>query len=223
MTRGSSSSCGGSRTGTTGPSPPRSPPRSRTSSRGRSSSALARDLLGQLVLGHVRAARDLERLGLFVELVLALGVLEGVRVRTELEVVDLGALGVGAAALGVGPALLALDVRVGLGELLARRLRRALLGGVLAGLGARLLGLGAGVGARELVLGVALALLLLALPPQILVAGEVAGRLLDPARHLVQAHRELLRSRETVFGARTRAAAALTAQERRAARPRGNP
>src|SRR4051795_1144196 len=182
MTRGSSSSCGGSRTGTTGPSPPRSPPRSRTFSRGRSSSALPRDLFGQLVLGHVRAAGDVQRLGLLVELVLALGVLERARVRALLEVVDLGALGVGAVALGVGPALLALDLGVGLGELLARGLGGALLGGVLAHLGAGLLGLGAGVGARELLLGVALALLLLALAPQILVAREIAGRLLDPAR-----------------------------------------
>src|SRR4051795_4658982 len=211
-TPGSSSSCGGCHMGTTGPSPPRSPPRSRTSSRGRCSSAAARDLLGQLVLRHVRAARDVERLGLLVELVLALGVLEGVRVRPQLEVVDLRALGVGAAALGVDPALLALDLRVGLGELLARGLRGAWVGRVLPGLGARLLRLGAGVGAGHLLLGLALALLLLALPPQILVAGEVAGRLLDPARQLVHTHGELLRSRDTVPWARTRAGAGLTAR-----------
>src|SRR5215211_6191820 len=208
-TPGSCWSSGGCPTATTGRSRRRWRRRSRTSSRARCRSALPRDLLGELVLRHVRAARDFERLGLLVELLLAPGVLEGARVRAQLEVVDLGALGVRPVAFGVHPALLALDLRVGLGELAARRLGGALLGGLLAALGARLLGLGPGLGARRLLLGVALALLLRALAPQVLVAREVAGRLLDPARQLVaESHGSSLVG--GVSGSRTRAGAGLT-------------
>jgi len=135
------------------------------------SSAVVADGVGQFVLAHLGAPWDIEFLSSLVELVLGRARLDPVRVGAALEAVDLLGLALRALTFRLDAILLALDPGIGL-RLFAFGRRFGLL------LGAGLLSLSGCLGARtvllllpELVLRLALALLLAAFAPQLVVSG----------------------------------------------------